>query len=236
MRATDFEFRFRFLIIVGILLLGFACSFVDPVGTAGELAGVAQRLGAGVVSRRILVRAVFFVGGAVVAFGAGLRTWASAYLRADVVHDRALHAGTLVADGPYRRLRHPLYLGVWLLAAGIGVAMSRIGTAFVLAAISLYLVRLIRREEAELARTQGEPYAAYRRAVPSFLPAFRPRVAAGGARPRWAQAVKGELFAWFYALALLAYAFTGEPRWSIGFAVAGFVVNAWEVHGAPRRL
>jgi len=45
---------------------------------------------------------------------------AEAYLHSSVVHDSQLHSDRLVADGPYRRVRNPLYLGNILLAFGLG--------------------------------------------------------------------------------------------------------------------
>jgi hypothetical protein len=54
---------------------------------------------------------------------------------------------------------------------------------------------------------------------------------ASGARPRWMQAFRGELFVWLYTAAELGYALTFDRRIAIAFVAAGFLVNAWEVHG-----
>jgi len=42
------------------------------------------------------------------------------YLHSSVVNDRQLHPERLVANGPYRWVRNPLYLGNILLAFGWG--------------------------------------------------------------------------------------------------------------------
>ena len=41
-------------------------------------------------------------------------------MSSSVVHDPRVHDSRLVADGPYRYLRNPLYLGDVLVAFGIG--------------------------------------------------------------------------------------------------------------------
>jgi protein-S-isoprenylcysteine O-methyltransferase Ste14 len=226
MRATDFEFRYRFWIIFGLFMVAFAISRLDQVGVAATIDANDLRAQQG----------VFIIGALFVAAGALVRTWATAYLNADVVHDRQLHKQTLVADGPYRRLRNPLYLGVLLIALGVSLTLSRAGAACLLITVWLYLYRLICREQTELRQTQGPSYAAYCAAVPSLMPALMPRLPASGARPRWPQAFRGELFSWLYAVAELTYALTLDPRLVIVFIAAGFLVNAWEVHGPKQKL
>jgi hypothetical protein len=39
-------------------------------------------------------------------------------------HDTALHSDKLVADGPYRHLRNPLYAGVFLINGGLGCSSA----------------------------------------------------------------------------------------------------------------
>ena len=55
-----------------------------------------------------------------------IRTWDTAYLRSEVVHDSKLHAEGLVADGRFRYARNPFYLGGVLFAIGFGLAASRL--------------------------------------------------------------------------------------------------------------
>lgn len=135
-----------------------------------------------------------------------------------MVHDTAQHADALVADGPYRYARNPLYLAGLPMAAGIGVLANWI-----------FLYRLIFREEEALRKSQGEPYLAYCRAVPRFWPSFWPRVPCGGLQPRWAQAFAGETFVWLFGVAELAIAATlsasiGYVLFFLGF-VAHFVIS-----------
>lgn len=104
--------------------------------------------------------------------GAGLgvvvASWTTA-ARTDLAHpDR------LLVDGVYARTRNPMYLGWAALHAGAGLVS---GSGWILAglpAASLALHAFVRREEAALAAAFGEDYAAYRAAVPRYLPRPRP--------------------------------------------------------------
>ncbi len=75
-------------------------------------------------------RIVILLGSLFVFLAAALRTWGAAYLRTEVVHDTAQHSEALVADGPFRYTRNPLYLANLPMAAGIGVLASCSGFIF----------------------------------------------------------------------------------------------------------
>ncbi len=217
MRATDFEFRHRFWLITAAFVAGFACSFVDPRNAAETLARV---LGG---ETRRGVQIVLGVGALVASMAAWLRTWASAYLRSSVVKDGALHTDRLVADGPYRHLRNPLYLGTLLLAVSFALMASPTGFVVMVGGLLLFLLRLIGREEADLAHAQGDRYLAYRAAVPGLWPALRSRVPASGARPEWRQAVVGELAMWAFAIGVALFAVTLDQRIVYAFLVLGCI-------------
>jgi hypothetical protein len=144
----------------------------------------------------------------VIAAASAVRTWAAAYLCSEVVHGRNLHSDVLVADGPYRHLRNPLYLGTILLAVGFGAAASVTGFLVLVVGIVVFCYRLILREEAELAASQSESYRQYRARVPRLLPMIGPRVASSGKRPRWAQAFRGETMMWLFTVTMAAFAIT----------------------------
>jgi hypothetical protein len=127
-------------------------------------------------------------GGIAVAFGAGLRAWGAGHL---VKTDR------LVVSGPYAYMRHPLYAGTLLVAAGLGAAAGPRGLALVALVFApfffvYYLPSKDRCEGARLERRHEEAYAAWRRAVPALLPrlaAWRPEPALPAEpRPRWSAA------------------------------------------------
>jgi phospholipid methyltransferase len=137
-----------------------------------------------------------------------LRTWATAYLRTEIVHDSSQHSEALVADGPFRYVRNPLYLANLPMVAGIGVMASRLGWLFMFVGTWVFVYRLIRREEDALLESQGESYRAYLQAVPRFWPALAPRVPSAGGQPRWGQAIGGEAIFWLFGVAVLCFAFT----------------------------
>jgi protein-S-isoprenylcysteine O-methyltransferase Ste14 len=139
----------------------------------------------------VLVLGILFAG-----TGAWLRTWGSAYLGADVMRDTRLRGETVVADGPYRYMRNPLYVGAWVHTLALALLMPASGAVFTVAAVVLFELRLILGEEAFLRSELGEAYAAYCARVPRLLPALRPRVAASGTLPRWGQAALAEMLMW----------------------------------------
>ncbi len=217
MRATDFEFRNRFWVIFALFGAGFACYFVDHRNAAQALTRLLH------LDDRMGLHVLFGLGAVLAFAAAALRTWASAYLRSAVVKDAALHADRLVADGPYRHLRNPLYLGTYLLTIAFALMASPLGFLVMVGGMLVVLLRLIGREEAELERGQGGSYDAYRRAVPALWPAFVPRVAASGARPEWRQAVAGELMMWAFALGAAAFAATFNQWILYGFVALGMI-------------
>ena len=163
------------------------------------------------------------VGAMLVFIAAALRTWAAAYLRTSIVHDTAQHSEALVADGPFRYTRNPLYLASIPMAAGIGALASRTGFVFLVLANWIFVYRLIFREEEALLQSQGESYRAYLDAVPRFWPALQPCVPASARAPQWTQAFAGESFVWIFGLAELLIAITLNARVGlIAFLLAFF--------------
>ncbi len=95
---------------------------------------------------------------------------------------RALSAGSihkereLATGGPYRHIRHPLYLGSFLVGLGFSVAGGRWWFPLLYLALFVWLYgRAITAEEVRLASLYGEEYRAYRESVPAFLPRLKPR-------------------------------------------------------------
>jgi protein-S-isoprenylcysteine O-methyltransferase Ste14 len=208
-RATRFEFEKRFWIICAIYFVGFFLSVFDQVPFIAALRHlIAPSVMRGSAEAEGFARIVILFGSLLVFLTAALRTWGAAYLRTEVVHDTAQHSEALVADGPFRYARNPLYLANLPMAAGIGVLASRFGFIFLVLANWIFVYRLIFREEESLLKTQGESYRAYCEAVPRFWPALKPRVPSGNLRPHWAQAFGGESFVWIFGLAELLVAIT----------------------------
>jgi protein-S-isoprenylcysteine O-methyltransferase Ste14 len=81
-----------------------------------------------------------------------------------------LHFGT---PGPYRFVRHPLYVG-WLFAFWSTPTMTLAHLLFSVATTG-YILIAIQLEERDLVREHGDSYKAYRRAVPMLIPFTRRR-------------------------------------------------------------
>lgn len=135
---------------------------------------------------------------------AGLRTWASAYMGPSIVQDTTLHGDVMVAAGPYRFVRNPLYLGLFVHVLALALLMPPSGALFAVVAIALFELRLIAVEEGFLTRTLGEPYRAYCARVPRLWPALTSRVPASPLRTAWPIAMLSEIYFWGVAIAFVA--------------------------------
>jgi protein-S-isoprenylcysteine O-methyltransferase Ste14 len=225
-RATKFEFEKRFWIITGIYAVGFSLSNFDHVRAITALRHlIAPSFLSDSAQAIAFAQVVIAAGALLVVLAAALRTWAAAYLRTDVVHDTDQHSEALVADGPFRYVRNPLYFASVPMAAGIGVLASRAGWLFLVGATWLFVYRLIFREEEALRQSQGESYRAYLEAVPRFWPSLTPRVPAGNRAPQWGQAFAGESFVWIFGLAELLIAATLNPWIGLIVFPLGFVAH-----------
>ena len=182
--ASDFEFKFRFWIFGAIFGIAFFSYSVDHQNAGAALVDWIARL-RGAPAPDWEYHAIFAVAALFCIANAAVRTWGTAYLNPEVMVDMRLHTTRLVADGPYRYLRNPLYFGNILLAIGFGLMASRIGFFILVLGIFAFDYRLILREEAAISATQGDSYRAYCAAVPRLLPAIRPRLPSGGATPNW---------------------------------------------------
>lgn len=93
-------------------------------------------------------------GAAVALVGQGLRVWAAGHIE---------KGAEVTRSGPYRLMRHPLYVGSAIMAIGFGLAAASVGTAtLVLAYFLVTYVAAMRSEEATLDEKFAGEYAAYR--------------------------------------------------------------------------
>ncbi|WP_161557522.1 methyltransferase family protein [Acidisarcina polymorpha] len=200
MKATRFEFRFRVAIICVLYFLGFFAPW-ERFGAAASpyprrlwswLAILLARNNLLSLGNAYLVVTIATV--TIAILGALLRVWGTAYLGNFVMRHPAMQAGAVMAAGPYRYLRNPLYLGMMLTASAVAVLMPVSGAVVFLAGMLLLTIRLIAAEEFFLSAQLGPDYALYRKSVPSILPMARTRPAASPARPRWLQGIVAESF------------------------------------------
>lgn len=220
MRATKWEFEQRFWVIMAIYFVGFFLSAIDHLPFVAWVRHlISPSIARGTPEAETFARIVTTAGALLIFVAAAIRTWGAAYLRTEVVHDTSQHSETLVADGPFRYTRNPLYLAGLPMAAGLGVLASRLGFVFLVLAHWIFFYRLIFREEEALRQSQGESYLDYCRSVPRFWPSLMPRVPSGNLEPQWGQAFVGEIFVWLFGLAELAIAVTLDRRF--GYALFG---------------
>jgi len=235
MKATEFEFRQRFWLIMILFWGGFWLYQLDHVNIV-EWAVHRTIPGHGSL-QAILTRAAFAFAAFLLLLAAWLRTWAAAYLRSSVVHDPLLHTEAVVADGPYRYMRNPLYLGGLLLTVGFGLLASRAGFVFMVAGMTLLYFRLMGLEEANLVREQGESYREFCRLVPRFWPSLAPRIPRGNLAPQWGQAFLGELFMWGFFVGVGCFAITLNIHitwWIIGVTLGLWLIRTFVIHYRTR--
>ena len=100
--------------------------------------------------------------------GEGLRIWAAGHL---------VKGAEVTVSGPYRLMRHPLYVGSAAMGVGFGVAAaSPLAAGVVLGYLAVMIAVAVRLEEATLRADFGEAHARYvaGRAAPSTR-RFSPR-------------------------------------------------------------
>jgi protein-S-isoprenylcysteine O-methyltransferase Ste14 len=141
------------VLYLGSIVLGVALHWIVPLGFAS---GGYLRALVGIV----LALAGFALGG-----------WAFAYhRRTQQDPDPRKPSPELIGGGPYRYTRNPMYVGMALIQAGVGIAL---GNAWILLLLPPTMWAnqryVIEREEAYLERRFGPPYAAYRAAVRRWL-------------------------------------------------------------------
>ena len=227
MQATGFEYRFRFAIHAVLYVLGFSAPWLLIPGMT-DVPGFTDRstwlVASSAIARQgwltfsaatvvLLVVALVFTG-----LGAWLRVWGSAYVGSSVVKSPSMHGEGpdgrgMLADGPYRRTRNPLYLGTLLHTFGIALLMPPSGAVVAVTLLWIFQVRLALAEEPYLTARFGQVYLDYKAAVPRFLPALTPQVPAAGARPHWLQSLMGEIYfpAAFVVLAIFGLSFNAQP-------------------------
>ncbi len=221
MKASDWEFKNRAMLFGLIFAVSFPLYAVDKQNVTAALGSwLAPRWG---MTEDRAAQMLLVVAALLLAIAALVRTWASAYLHASVVYAEKVKTAALVADGPYRQVRNPLYLGNVFMILGMGAMMSRVGFALALVLMMVFCYRLIFREEADLLASQGESYRAYLKAVPRLFPSPWPRIASAGSQAKWRDGFVAELWCWGFALAVGAFAATLSSKVFFSLVAASLV-------------
>lgn len=213
MGATEIEFRLRMVILVAVVFLGFYAPWIEVWGFGPRiplmewLALELARLG--LLPFAVAAPVVIVLSALVAAVGAVFRVWGTAYLGYGTVHHEQMQAGAVMADGPYRYLRNPLYVGGWFMFAAMAFLMPPSGALVSMTLATVFFLRLILSEEAFLSGQLGEPYREYLRAVPRLFPRLRAGLPAAGHKPQWLTSVVSELnpIGIFFTLAFLSWSY-----------------------------
>ena len=206
--ASVVAFRFRLLIHALVYTLGFLAPWdrlqTSPTSLSTWLVLAAQIARQGWLTFTGATVALLVLAIALTLTAAGLRTWATAWMGQAVVGGGFLEAKRLVVDGPYRRMRNPLYAGVVLHTLAVSMLMPPTGAVFAVVATALLDTWLARMEGVYLRGRLGATYEEYRRAVPAVLPALRAWGVPSGRTAAWGQAMLGELYFWGAAISFAA--------------------------------
>ena len=213
MKASAIEFRLRMPINAAIIVLGFWAPWVDAWGIGNRisllewLALEISRMG--LLRFTVATPVVILAAALIAAIAAALRVWGTAYLGSGTVHSLGMKAEGVVADGPYRFVRNPLYLGLWAMTAALAFLMPPTGSLVTMTLLTVFLLRLILAEEGYLSLQLGEPYRAYLLSVARIVPRLRSSVAHGSSKPDWLRGFLTELMSIgvFVTLAFLSWSY-----------------------------
>jgi len=216
MRASAIEFRLRMLIMVAIITVGFWSPWIEGwdlgkrVSLLEWLALTVSR--AGILRFTYATPVVIVAGSLLAAAAVVLRVWGAAYLGYGTVQHAKMQAGSVMADGPYRYVRNPLYLGSWCMIGAMALLMPPTGALFTMVLITVFLLRLILGEEAFLAAALEQPYREYLHTVPRLFPRLRGAPPSAGDEPHWLIAVVSELnpIGVFVTLAVVSWWYDNE--------------------------
>lgn len=202
MGATKIEFRLRMIIMTLIVVMGFWAPWTGSWGHGHRTplwAWLAFALShTDHVSIAFATSLVIVIAALIAAKGAVLRVWGAASLGYDTVHHEQMQAGSVMADGPYRYVRNPLYLGGWCMIAAMSLTMPPTGALFTMTLMTVFFLRLILAEEAFLAAQLGQPYLDYLHAVPRLFPRLRTFLSHSAPqptsrKPQWIHALTTEI-------------------------------------------
>lgn len=82
--------------------------------------------------------------------------------------------GNLVTNGIYGLVRHPQYVGLFLVSLGLMIQWPTLVTLVLWPVMFIVYYRLAAREERRMVEVFGERYLEYRKRVPAFFPRVWP--------------------------------------------------------------
>ena len=157
-RATKEDSAPYSRVLVGVHMVGFAVLYFG--------------LGDAVFGRRPVAffESQMLAGSIVIACGAALSCWALLYFRSWRFRARVDVGHELATGGPFRFLRHPIYMALNLLALGTALWIPTLTVWAALVFIVVVSDLRARAEEALLHRSFGEHYGSYCSRTRRFMP------------------------------------------------------------------
>ncbi len=159
------------------------------------------------------VRAVYWLLALLNGATSALRIWAGGVLGGARMMAVDVQTDALLAAGPYRHVRNPIYLADIVTLAGMGLVVPWPGALAVWLLLALAYPRITAHEEASLGAAFGEAYRQYRNSVPRLL--WR--------RAAWGAPSAGATFSWREGVANNFLYLPLAP----GFAVAALTGSLW---------
>ena len=198
MRATSFEYKHRYLVHGLVYTLGLAAPWHPPVWSFlqnGSTWFVASNSSAKPSYQNFATDWNLILAGILVCAiaGAALRIWGAAYLGANTVHQGAMEGDRMVASGPYRYTRNPLYLGTILNTVAVCMLMRPEAAVLTLLLIVIIQFRLIGREE---------PYLL-----------LHPHGPGNYVRPKWKQGILSEIYVIGCVVSFAVFGWTTGYAW-----------------------
>lgn len=207
---TPWEFRLRAVVIGFAFGIGFGLGYPLQMALTGNVDPTFALLGERISAHGAYAAAWVAAGFCVLAWL--IRLWGASYHSPGVVMSGDVVSDTFTANGPYRYVRNPLYLGNVFLAVGIGMVGPPAATALVFLFNLAFVYRLIFIEERFLRATNGESYARYCKAVPRLIPRLTPAdFPSDNRRPNVLYGLLTELFSLGFAVAMIWFA-SAVPR------------------------
>lgn len=135
-----------------------------------------------------------FLGTPLILGGELLRLWAVAHA-GPATRSRSIEVNSLTTAGPYAHLRHPIYVGNFLISLGFLVCFNSWMPYMLIPFLCLFCLQyalIARAEERQLRATFGAKYDAYMSEVRAFLPKLKPYLDWTNDPPQFREALRSE--------------------------------------------
>jgi protein-S-isoprenylcysteine O-methyltransferase Ste14 len=207
-------YRRRGTLIAAIYGLGYVCSYVTPQRPVFIAWGARFANGHGTAI-------VLWIAISATVLAWLCRASGTAYLSRAVVFAADAQQNRLTVAGPFRHIRNPLYLGNIFLALAAAPFADAWGFAIIILGNTGFVLLLAAEESRLMAERYGDVYAAFRAAVPAFVPQLRAATVPGSvsARAGWPQALLSESFCLLFGIAIVPVALNGEAGLPVFWAI-----------------